>query len=150
MSAFTTAVATKAAIVNVLSARAGLSGVQVYYGDPGKDARRQLIMVGAVVDGTQEPYSLHAGPRRRDEEYTLKVHIEVWDQATPQAAETRAVAIGSELEAALAATPNLSGAASPPPILWARPARVEMDTVQADEGPVAFMTYDIAVRARLV
>lgn len=106
----TTAPATKRALITILNARAGLSGVQVAYGYLNDSAQLQdeNINVGKVRFN-QEWGAL--GNRRREESYRVELIIVVKREGDDQqGTEERMWAVLAEVEQALRADPTLGGA----------------------------------------
>src|SRR4051812_36775871 len=93
--------ACKAAVLAILAARAGLTGVTLSWAGPTKDEdfREEMIFLGASEDASDWA---ELGTGRRTEDYTLEltVWVEQWGD-DPQAAEERAHALWDEVEDAL-------------------------------------------------
>lgn len=90
----------------MLQARPALADVQISYGSPLPNPRREVIWL-ADVDGRQETRSL--GRYARNEELTLTVYIDVLRVgADQQAATERAFVIAAELEDGLRNEPALT------------------------------------------
>lgn len=100
----------KANLVTQLSARGGLSGVQVSYGPPAP-VQDEYIWLGDT-DGAQE-YATYASPNQRHEAYQLQVVICKEMQGTGmQAADERCFALFAEVEAQLRTDPTVNSAVS--------------------------------------
>lgn len=142
----TTMAAVKAALKTMSKTAVG-PNVQVTYGDPGEMARTEMIYIGAAVDNEQEPVALRSGPRKRDENYTVAIRIEVSSKGTPEAVEARAVLFATAIETAIAADPKLGNV---PNVLWAVVSGMSLDTTETTEKPRCVLSIDVSVKARLV
>jgi hypothetical protein len=99
--------ALKAALVTSLSARAGLSGVQVVYGAPLPNPGREFVSIGGTR-GQQSTAAL--GRYAREEEYHLTVHVSALREGQDQQSCTeRAFALAAEVEAQVRADPSVGG-----------------------------------------
>lgn len=137
----------RANIVTGLQARAGLSGVQVIYGDLGEH-RGECIRLGETSNGAQEPAALRSGTQRRAEEYTMEIFVEVIGKPTPQANEARAVAIAGELEDLVATDPKVSSTDN---LLFCYVEGYDLDTNEvAGEGPRTVITITLFCRGNLL
>jgi hypothetical protein len=104
--AVSTVPALKSALLGVLQARAGLSGVQVTYGWPAAPQREFIVLYS--VSGRQSFAAL--GHLSREESYELQVVISVLSQGGVQQTITeRAFALMAEIENALRADPTVGG-----------------------------------------
>lgn len=106
-----TKAATKAALVERLRSRAGLSGVQVSYSWPGKTVKRESIWCGKAAGASNVP-TMRSGRKARDEIYLLDVIIEVIIEGDPdgrgqQIADERALALAAEVDGVLADDPRV-------------------------------------------
>lgn len=100
--------ALKAGLLSLLSARAGLSGVQVVYGAPLPNPGREFISLGGT-EGEQQTAAL--GRLRREEEYRLTIYASVLREGLDQQACTeRAFELVEEIEDAVRADPTIGGA----------------------------------------
>lgn len=143
---FSTVPAVKAALVERLSARAGLDGVLITWGWPPAPSA-EWIMVGEA-DGDQEARGINAAAMPKRETYTLVVVVSVLrspDDA--RGATERAFAIADEIDTELRADPTLGGVAG---LLYATPngtfELIEGVSPESREGRV---TLSIACSARL-
>jgi hypothetical protein len=142
----TTMAAVKSALKTMVTTAVG-SGVLITYGDPGETARTEMVYIGAAVDNAHDPVALRSGPRKRDEDYTVSIMVEVSSKGTPEATEARAVALGTLIETAIAADPKLNNTAN---VLWAVVSGMSLDTSEAATAPRTRLTIDVSVKARLV
>jgi len=105
--ATSTVPALKAALLSLLVARAGLSGVQVVYGAPLPNPGREFVSLGGT-DGMQETAAL--GRLRREEEYRLTIYVSTIREGQGQQACTeRAFEIAAEVENAVRSDPTVGG-----------------------------------------
>src|SRR5262245_45563541 len=105
-------VAARQALVALLVARPGLSGVQVTYSWPGDDvAQRERVFTGRS-QAEHAQASLRSGRRFRNEAATFDVLIQVESlNQTIEQTEQRAVALGLEVEECVADNKYLGGVA---------------------------------------
>lgn len=136
-------VATKAAIVSTLQARAGLTGILVQYADEVDLARRERFYLGDVDEGDHEAVALRSGRRKREENFTLHLFVEVVGKASAQANETRALLLAQEAEEALADDPRLGGVSG---LAFATVEGLTLQTSTTTEGPMT--RADIRIRAK--
>jgi hypothetical protein len=139
--------AIKANLKTALRANTTLSGVQVSYGDPGGDAQRETVWLGHTEDGSQEPLAMRAGRRRREENYTLHVHVEVIGRPTPEDNEARATDLCTAVEEVLADDPKVGNT---PGVIHAVVAGVEMATGETTDGPRTVLTIFVSVKGVLL
>lgn len=140
-------VPTKTALITLLAARAGLSGVQVTFGWPGDDrAKKERIFTGRSY-ADQEQASLRAGRRFRDEtgNFDLVIQVESVGGSISDA-ETRILAIGQEVEECVADNKTLGGVSG---LNWAVITGWTLDDMYNDQGSLAELTYTITYNARL-
>ena len=95
----------KAELLAVLKERSELFGVQLTRGHPGDTAERELVWIGKA-EWEQVPAAL--GARRRHEEYTIHLHIEVVRPAEQQEVSERAYELLEAVENALRDKANLN------------------------------------------
>ena len=140
--------ACKQALVTLLKARAGLAGVQVAFGYPGNDlAERERIFMGSAR-ASQEQAGLKAGRRFRDETATFEVVVQVESVGgTPEDAETRALALGKEVEECVADNKYLSGSIAG--LNWAVVSDWRLDALYNERGSLSELVYTITYNARL-
>lgn len=119
--ATSTVPAAKAALLALLQARAGLSGVQITWEDPAELIQREAIYFG---DTDVDERTAALGYQRRDESYDLELIVRVLQEGDDaQTTETRWWTIVAEIEQTLRATatsPSLSGT-----VLAAKVTRVQ-------------------------
>ena len=140
--ATSTVTAFRAALVSQLTARAGLSGVQVVYGVPAGALSREHILLGNV-SGTQEYVTV--GASHKYEDYDVTVHIGVLREGVQQQpCDERALALMAELEQQLRDDLTVGNT-----VLNAQLSRFEMEALASDTTREARVTATIAVRARM-
>jgi hypothetical protein len=144
--------AVKARIVALLAERAGLAGIQVTHGWPGKDFKGETIYLDQVR-GRQEPAALRAGRKPRSDTFSVLVRIVAGQrsQKTPAIAEARASELLAELEDLLATNPTLADEDGPVPGLT-HAVLGQLDGPDAEpttEGWVAFVDAQVDCLARL-
>lgn len=139
--------AVKAALLAILQADSGLSGVQVTHGHPGGVLENEAVWIGRA-EGRHEPASIRSGRQPRDETFTLDVIVSVlMAGATIAEAETRAHALAAQVEDAIAADVTLGLS---PDILWALPGDIEeRPTSYETTGVLAEIRLGVEVKARL-
>lgn len=145
-----TAPAAKARIVSLLEGWPALTGVQVAYSGPVKEAETaaEMVFLGGV-EGDQEWSSL--GAMSRQEEYAINLFCIVFRaqaEGTEQQAEERCWTIWNEVCNALVSDPGLTGTFRGG---WAKPGRFTQVTVPTLE-PVGFsarMDAQVDVTAQL-
>lgn len=144
-----TMVAFKSKLVSELAALPAMAGVKVSYGDPGDLALKENVWCGKITDNEHEAVALKAGRRRREENYTADVYVEVTGtRLTVETAETRALALGLVLEEYLADNPKLDGTITG--LLFAVVSGMELSTLESTDGPHTRLTVSIDVKARLL
>ena len=97
----------KARLLTQLQASSDLSSVQVSYAQPGLNQRRESVYLGDIETNTHTPEALASGRRRRIEEFTCEVFVQVSSKPTPQTCEARAVELANAVETVLADDPQL-------------------------------------------
>lgn len=143
--AYTTIPAAKAQILTTLAARAGLAGVLIEWGVPAKaPPNREKVYVDDAVNVTREWAGL--GQLRIDENYSLRVHVEVFgDGDDRRATEERMWAIVAEVEQAIVLDITLAGVLN-----WgAKPGSMNPQTAPTDDGWLAFVTLNFDCSARI-
>ena len=135
----------KARLLTQLQANATLSAIQVSYGDPGGAQRRECVFLGNIETDDHVPESLAQGRRRRREDFTLEVFVEVSSKPTPQTCEARAVALAQAVETVLADDPQLNNLSQ---LMFCQLRSMSMTTVEAD-APVCTIRMLIEAKARL-
>jgi hypothetical protein len=140
--ATTTITAMRAALIALLQARAGLTGVQLGYGMPSGALQREHILLGQV-EATQEYAAI--GTVRKFEDYTVALFISVTREGVQQQeADERALALLAEVDACLRSNPTVSGT-----VLTAELARYRMEPLASDTTREARITVEIQTRARI-
>lgn len=139
----------KSTLVTALAALPAMSGVKVSFADPGETALKENVWCGRIRDNEHEAVALKSGRRRREENYTVDVFVEVTGtRLTVETAETRALALGLALEEYLADNPKLDGTVSG--LLFAVVSGMELSSVESTDGPHTRLTVSIDVKARLL
>lgn len=142
-------VAFKSKLVSELAALPSMTGVKLSYGDPGENALKETIWCGRILENEHEPVALKAGRRRREENFTLEVYVDVTGtRLTHERAESRAVALGQALEEYLADNPKLDDSVTG--LLFAVVSGMELVTLQTTDGPSTRLTVSIDVKGRLL
>jgi len=142
----TTAVATKSALKTAIGAEA-ISGVGVFYGAPGDRTMPELIYLGKATEVFQEPASFRSGRKRRDEEFTIELFVEVNSKATPELSETRAAAIVTIIEEMIADDPKVSNTTN---LLWVMVRNIEFSTRETGDQPQTLATMEIVGKGRIL
>lgn len=132
----------RAALIALLSARAGLDGVQIGYGMPSGALQREHILLGPV-DGTQEYAAI--GTVRKFEDYTVSLYISVTREGQQQqTADERCMSLFAEVEAALRTDPTVTNT-----VLTAQVSRYRLEPLASDTTREARLTVEIQTRARI-
>lgn len=142
----TTMAALKSALKTAIDAEGSID-VPVAYGHPGDLGRKEHIWLGGSQLGDSEASGFRSGRKRRQESYTLEVVIEVMNDPTPEATETRAVALATVIEEMLADDPKVNNTTN---LLWCALESLEMDTTETGEGPRTLLTLTLRAEARLL
>ena len=135
----------KAALLTQLQADSTLSQIQVTYAEPGQSQRREAVFLGDIENNTHVPESLSSGRRRRIEEFSCEVFVQVSSKPTPQTCEARAVELANAVETVLADDPQLDNLSQ---LMWAQLRSMSMTTVETDQ-PACQIRMLIDARARL-
>lgn len=145
------------ALVSILGAAAGLSGVQVIDGPPTVDmADDDYLYVGwqpdaddASAEFTQD--FAHIGARQRDEHFDVLCYLDTWTGDRDVAARrTRAFVLLAAVEDELRATaadpdaPNLGGA-----VLWAHLTQGQLRQRHTRDGIQVGLPFRISCRSRI-
>lgn len=145
-------VSVKTALIQLLGERPNLDGVQKSYGYPADEStrERERIWLGRVrLEHT--PASMRAGRVFRNEEGDLDVVVEVEAVGeSPQSADERALAIGLEIEEAVAdntETGNDPDNGITGLVLTVRGG--DVDNAFNDKGSLTRIVYTLHWRARL-
>lgn len=122
-------------------------GAKVYYGDPG-DGRKDVVWVGDLVLGDIEPTALRAGRRKRDEDYTIYIFVEVTGTGRDVAkSEDRAIELGILVEEMLADDTTVQGSVGTG---WAIISGERLVTVTNSDGHRTQLRYEVSVKSRLL
>ena len=134
------------ALVSVLRARAGLSGIQIEPAWPGNDAQDEsMFLTFARVES--EIASMRAGRKARNEDPRIGLTIIAQMHDSPSAARTRAYELFGEVEDALAEDPTLGGVDG---LLWATIDRHESETFGVDASTArSIIEVEITTKSRL-
>lgn len=143
MPTTSTIVTTKRALVDLLLSRPALDGVQVTYADPGDKAKATQLWLGEVREASQEPVSIKAGRKKRDETYDLDVIADAI-KPTPETAEARCLELVAEVEDVVADFDiGVDG-------VWSVGVTdFRMKSTHAETGTLARAVVTLTVRARL-
>jgi len=126
-----------------------MAGVKVSYADPGERALKENLWFGRIYDNEHEPVALKVGRRRREENFTAEVFVEVMGtRLTPERTEVRAMELGTALEEYLADNPKLDGTIEG--LLFAVVSGMELSTTETSEGPQTRLNIEVDVKARLL
>lgn len=136
----------RAAFVRCATDELAKYGIPVGYGDPGGEGRREHVWLGEAVDGDVETRAIAALPRKRVEDYSFDVTIEIIGLATPQATETKAVTVMAEMETMLAADPTVDGVTN---LQWLYVNGWTIDTDQTSDGPRTRINLTLSARGRI-
>jgi hypothetical protein len=108
--AASTAPQIKAALLTLLRADSGLSGVQCEYSDPGDAIQQESLFYGRTIE-SEQPSSY--GQRKQRESYDIELYIYVaTDSNDPQTCEERCWALIARLETVVRANNSNTGALS--------------------------------------
>ena len=139
----------KTKLLAELAALAGTTGVKMSYADPGENALKENIWFGRIYDSEVDPVALRAGRRRREENFTVEVFVEVGGvRLTPERCETRALELGQLVEEYLADHPKLDDTVDG--LLFAVVSGMDLFTSQTTDGPLTRQTISVDVKARLL
>lgn len=109
--AASTAPSVKSALLTLLRADDGLSGVQIDYADPGAAIADEEIFYGRTIE-TEKP-GAGLGQRRQTETYDIEIYVYVkLDGDDPQTCEERCWTLVAELENVIRANNGVNGALS--------------------------------------
>lgn len=145
------AAAAKARLVGedgVLAGLPGMAGVEVSYSMP-RDPPRELV-VGGRVGGPSEPIAMRGGTRiRRSEDLRLALLVRVHKpgEATAEATDARAVAIGTLIENYISANPRLGDTIAD--LKHARVVDIDLDSFAASQGYTSELTIQVALTSVL-
>lgn len=147
MSTGTTLVAFKTALVDALTARPGLAGVQVSYGFPEMEIQDESIWLQDAQASTGFPV-MKSGTKKVEEQYSITVACQVLrsEGESQLVADVRAAELLVEVQQTLAETPQLI-----PDIMWAELDgwRHHVGLLPKGEGHGSRFDVQVQVRARL-
>lgn len=145
MSIGTTLPVVKRAIIDALSARAGLSGVQVSYEMPQRGILAESVWFGEDTETETEIPVMKAGTKKVDETYALPlvVQVLVTDGRDAETADLRAAALLGEVQQCLAESPRLT-----PQIQWAELGGWSHHVGPIGDGTSRGSRFDALVRVR--
>lgn len=145
-----------AALLTILRAAPGLSGVEVIDGPPARDMSDQdLLAIGWSPDGdqaaeTQQDFA-SAGARTRNEDFVITSWIDTWSgDSDMSVCRLRAFELLAVIEDAIRATgpnpdaPTLGGA-----VLWAHLTHGVLHQSSTDQGMRAGLGFSVTCRARI-
>lgn len=115
MSTGTTLPTAKRALLDLLAARPGLSGVQIVYEQPQQGLRSEAVWFGEDTETEAEIPVMKAGTKKVEETYplTIVVQVLITDGRDAEAADGRASELLSELQQQLAEKPRIT-----PEVQW--------------------------------
>ena len=144
------------ALLAILRADAGLSGVQVLDGPPvGDQADQDYVAVG-WQDGSEESVQIvqdfaYAGARTRDEDFAILCWLDTWTgDSEVSARRVRAFELLAVVENAIRASggsptaPTLNGA-----VLWAHLTNAVLKQANTPDGVRAGIAFTVTCRARI-
>jgi hypothetical protein len=144
------------ALLSILGAAPGLSGVQVIDGPPvGDMSATEFLAVGWQPESEESVQMVQdfnaAGARTRDEDFTILCWAESWtgDRSMP-ARRTRAFELLAAVEQAIRASgasptaPTLGGA-----VLWAHMTGAQLRQANTDQGVRVGIAFTVTCRARI-
>jgi hypothetical protein len=144
------------ALLAILRADAGLSGVQVLDGPPVGDQSDQDYVAVGWQDGSEESVQIvqdfnAAGARTRDENFAILCWLDTWTgDSDVSARRVRAFALLAVIENAIRATagapnaPTLNGS-----VMWAHLTNAVLKQANTDQGVRVGIAFTITCRARL-
>lgn len=144
MASYSTIPRAKAALLALLTARAGLAGVSLGWD---RSAELQAVTDRIYLFDTIEHHRdwVVLGPRRIDEEYTLQVVVDTFGNGTdPTTTEERLWELVSEVEQAVITDIEIGDT-----VRQSKPDGVTSSLVPTDEGWIASATVRIVCEARL-
>jgi len=124
------------------------SGVQVQYGDDIDKALPQRVFIGDIEEADGQLVTLRPG--RREENYLVRVMIDVQHVASARSADARALEVLGSIETLLADDPKFAGATSPPPIVSAYLERWNLQSTVTSDAWRTLIEVEIRVKARLL
>lgn len=144
------------ALLEILRADAGLSGVQVLDGPPvGDMADQDYVAVGWQPEADESVQIVQdfnaAGARTRDEDFAILCWIDTWTgDSDVSARRVRAFGLLAVIETAIRASgvnpaaPTLNGA-----VLWAHLTSASLKQANTDQGVRAGIAFAVTCRARI-
>lgn len=144
------------ALLAILRADAGLTGVSVTDGPPvGDQSDRDYVSIGWQPDGDRSVEIAQdfnsAGARTRDEEFVILCYLFTWTgDSDISVVRARAFTLLAAIENAIRATgasptaPTLNGS-----VLWAHLTSAALEQANTNQGVRAGMPFTITCRARI-
>ena len=142
-----TVLAVKDALVELLGDSVP-SGVQVQYSDDLDKAQPQRVFLGDIEEADGQLVTLRPG--RREENYLVRVMVDVQHVASGRSADARALEVLGAIETLLADDPKLAGATTPPPIVSAYLERWNLQSSVTSDAWRTLIEVEIRVKARLL
>lgn len=140
--ASSSAPAAKAALVSLLQADPGMTGVTVTYGHPGSEMQQECVWTGMVTAAEQ---AISLGNMLRDEAYTIQVMVLVaQDGDDAQACEERCLALVAVVENVVRANVQLAGTVNQ----WAVIEAFKIEPGFSSSGAQRITTADVSVGCR--
>ena len=143
----TTVLQVKDALVELIT-EAVPTGVQVQYADDLDKAQPQRVYIGDIEEAEGSLVALRPG--RREENYLVRVLVDVQHVASGRSADARALEILGSIESLLADDPKLAGASTPPAIVSAYLERWNLQSTVTTDAWRTFVELEIRVKARLL
>jgi hypothetical protein len=143
--AYSTIPAAKAQLLTTLQARTGLASVLVAWGLPAQlPEESERVYIDDAINVTREWAGI--GSFVIDEEYTLRVHVEVYQAGDDQrACEERMWQVVAEIEQAAVLDVTLANV-----LKWgAKPGAMDPKCQPTEDGWLAFVTLNLDCGARL-
>lgn len=143
-------------LLAILSADAGLTGVEVIDGPPTGDmSATEYVAVGWQPDGEESVQIAQdfnaAGARTRDEDFAILCWIDTWTgDSDVSARRVRAFELLAVVEDSIRASgasptaPNLNGS-----VMWAHLTNAVLKQANTDQGVRAGIAFTITCRARI-
>ena len=134
-------------ITTALAADGDTDTVKVFYSEPLDRGVKEYVYLGSLTLGDEEPVTLRAGRRKRQEEFVTRVVVVTSGsgRSTVQAIEQRATVIGQVIEEYIADNTSLGNSVD-----WVIVTGLELDNLMTPDGPISALQYDLTVRKRLL
>ena len=142
-----TVLSVKDALVELM-ADAVPTGVQVQYADDLDKALPQRVYLGDIEDAEGALVTLRPG--RREENYLVRVFVDVQHVASGRSADAKALEVLGSIETLLADDPKLAGASTPPAIVSAYLERWNLQSTVTSDAWRSLIELEIRVKARLL